>query len=444
MATFKVYLAEQEEKQQEFKTRVFRVPVDHLHLLEDKIKKANKLAVKLGTKPAIINYIERKFEKVKGGFADNNEQDVFDALRGEKFREYQYLTVTGEVPILAGGWAFAGKLEPHETGTIIKSAPGHKIPGRFYSADATHCEHCGKARRRTETFVVKKGRKYTQVGRSCLKDFMGHDHPEKFAQQAEWIYDIEKELRDYETDSFGGRWDPSWSTEKSLAAAHAAIKRDGFKPKSAEYGMPTSGTMYSHFDPPRGQEAKYHVPLNITAEDTKLAKETIQWVKEKAKTDKSEFFQNLVRFVSVEANHHKQFGYLAAAAMIYQKEQGKKSMSAGIKSEAVGPEGTKVKLEAEVIGAFKYQRASYHYYDSGVSQIVTMKDKEGRLIKMFTSNLDIKKGDTVELSGKLGRAEEEKYENSPFKGKIVTMMAPRTRVNIKPKEEEINQGRAAH
>lgn len=443
MASFKDYLTEQEEKEQEFKTRIFRVPVDHLPQLEDKIKKANKLAAKLGTKPAVINMIERKFEKVRTSQSpDDNDQDVMDALRGEKFREYQYLTVTGEIPILAGGWSFAGKIEPHEAGNIVKSAPGHKIPKRFNDTDPCACEHCNKSRRRSATFVVKKGRKYTQVGRQCLKDFMGHDHPEKFADQAEWIYDIEKELRDYENDSYGGRWEPSWSTADSLAAAHSAIKRDGFVPKSAGHGMPTSGTMYRHFDPPRGQEAKYHVPLVITDDDRKAAKETIDWVKEKSKTDKSEFITNLSKFVSVEANHPKYFGYLAAAAMMYQKEQGnlaaKKKMSDGIKSEAIGKEGDKVKLEAEVIGAFKYQRQSYHYYDSGVSQILTMKDPQGRLIKMFTANLDIKKGDKVNISGKIGKAEEEKYETSPFKGKIVTMMAPRARIEVK--EEPIAPG----
>lgn len=445
MQSFKNFLTEEEQKESEFKTRIFRVPVDHLHQLEDKIAKSNKKAAKLGCKPAVINYVERKFEKVKIDSADDIDQHVFDALRGEKFREYQYLTVTGEVPVMAGGWSFAGKLEPHEAGTIVKSAPGHKVPARFRTADPCHCEHCNKSRNRRETFIVKKGRKYTQVGRQCLKDFLGHDHPEKFADQAEWIYDIEKEIRDYENDNWGGRWEPSWSTADSLAAAHSAIKRDGFIPKSAGRGMPTSGTMYRHFDPPRGQEAKYHVPLVITDDDRKAAKETIDWVKEKAKTDKSEFMQNLVKFVGVEANNPKYFGYLAAAAMMYQKEQGKlaarKTMGVGIKSEAIGKEGDKVKFEAEVIGAFRYQRQSYHYYDNGVSQILTMKDPEGRLVKMFTANLDIKKGNKVIISGKIGKAEEEKYETSPFKGKIVTMMAPRTRIEIKEDPIAVNQDR---
>jgi hypothetical protein len=440
---FKEFLAEEKQQEQEFKTRVFRVPVDHLDLLEAKIKKANKLAAKLGTKPAVINYIERKFEKIKLNSPDRNDQNVFDALRGEKFREYQYLTVTGEVPILAGGWSFAGKIEPHEAGNILKSAPGHKIPARFNNTDPCHCEHCNKSRQRKETFIVKKGRKYTQVGRQCLKDFMGHDHPEKFAAQAEWIYDIEKELRDYENDNWGsGRYVPHFGTEDILAAAHSAIVRDGFIPKSAERGMPTSATVYRHFIPPTGHEAKYHVPLVITKKNQDDAKATIAWVKERAKTDKSEFFQNLAKFVAVEANSAKYTGYLAAAAMMYQKEQeqlaAKKKMSDGIKSEPIGKEGDKVKLEAEVIGAFKYQRNTYHYYDSGVSQILTMKDTQGRLIKMFTSNLDVKKGDMVTLSGKLGKAEEEKYETSPFKGKIVTMMAPRTRIEVKPKELDMS------
>lgn len=425
MQTFKAYIEEQEEKKQAFETKIFRVPVENLPVLEDKIKKANKVAVKLGTKPAVIHYHERKLEPID--------------RKKEEFREYQYLSVSGEIPIIGAGWTFAGKLEPHEAGTIVKSAPGHSLPARFHTTDPTKCDHCGTSRRRSETFIVKKGRKYNQVGRQCLKDFLGHAHPEKYALQAEWAYDLEKSLSGFEGDR-GMRIEPNHSTLVILSAAISAIKRDGFVGKS--YIGPkesTAATVWKYFNPPIGLGAKHHIPLNVTKDDNVDAQETIDWVKGKSKTDKSEFMTNLLRFVSVKANPMKYNGYLAAAAMLYLKEKGtietKKKMSDGIKSEALGKEGDKVKLELEVISAFRYSRPTYHYYDSGVSQILTMKDKENRLVKMFTSNLDIQKDDRVTVTGTLGKAEPETYETSPFKGKIITTMAPRSRIALVKAEE---------
>lgn len=417
-------------------TKEFRVPVENIALLVKKIADLNKKAKKLGTKECTITYGDRVVVKVNRGNVDWTD-DLRDQMWGsdrDLYREYQMVSVEGEMPILPGGWVFVGKLEPHEAGTIVKSIPGQEIPESFQEADAMYCEHCKTRRYRKETFVVKSGSTYVQVGRSCLKDFLGHASPEQYASYAEYLMDMEATIRDIESYGSMGAGDYSTNTVETIAAAISAIKRDGFAGSSSEYTQPTKFTVMDYFVPPRGDAAKGFVQLVVTDDDTKKAELTIEWVKVKAQSNKDEFWQNLNKFVSVQVNKPNTYGYLAAAAMMFLKEQNelaaKQKLSDGIKDEAIGNEGVRVQLTAEVISAHKYQRQSYHYYDSGMSQILMLKTKNGNLVKMFSSNLDIEKGNFVQLTGRLGRCEVETFDKSPFKGKKVTMMAPRARMVI--------------
>lgn len=101
-----------------------------------------------------------------------------------RFKEVQ---IIGEPPKIAG-WQFVGTLEPLPSGdNLLKSVPGQVLPERFRTT-GTYCDHCKSHRKRLETFVVKNDKdEYQQVGRQCLKDFLGHD-PEKVVKWFEWLH----------------------------------------------------------------------------------------------------------------------------------------------------------------------------------------------------------------------------------------------------------------
>jgi len=84
--------------------------------------------------------------------------------------------IVGE-PLKVPGWTLIGVITYLDDGTAaLTKAPGYegKIPKRFYDSTPDHCDHCGYCRRRKETFILWNGkRKYIQVGRNCLKDFLG-------------------------------------------------------------------------------------------------------------------------------------------------------------------------------------------------------------------------------------------------------------------------------
>jgi len=226
-------------------------------------------------------------------------------------------------------------------------------------------------------------------------------------------------------------------TLEILGVAGAFVKAYGFVGKSDADSTrePTSHKVSQYFFPPIQKSDNNEVAEIVASIDIDRAKLCQSWLLgEAAKRQGDEFFQNIGVYASAEFNEASSFGYLAAAAMLYEKEQGlvntRAKLAEGVVDAPLSSTGAKVSIDAEVISAARYERASYHYYDSGLSQILVLKTEDGKLIKMFTSNLEIKKGMFVKLSGKIGKSEKETYEKSPFKGLTITMMAPRARLCV--------------
>jgi hypothetical protein len=399
----------------EFSTKTYRVPVENLDKLESQIAKLNKHCVKVNFPEVIINYTERKVEPI------NNSSD--------ELREYQYLTIDGKAPSLSG-WSFVGKLEDLDGETIVKSTPGIEIPEKFkYSP--IHCEHCNKKVRRNDTFIVRNGDEFKQVGRSCLRDFLGHADPKFYADMAQFISDIDNFMEKFEKEESYGSGKPMFPVELVLAVAFAVIERDkGFFPSSSEY--PTSVSVSQRF-----VKGDKH-PLTITDEHTEKAKNAIEWIKTKI-DDHNDFIQNLIKIVKAQYVPHKYFGFLSAMAWTYLKHVEKMKVVPNekdeISNEPIADIGKKVKFDATVISAIQYQGTSYSYYDNGLRKVLIIKTDDNKLIKAFTSNLKMEKGTRVTVSGSIGKYEVETYEKSPYKGNMITSMAPRARITIKGESE---------
>ena len=103
---------------------------------------------------------------------------------GVEFRETTWwIPVTLECnPPKFNGWEFAATIEQIDGSPthLLRCSPayeGGKIPAHFRDCDPTYCEHCRMKRNRSETFVVFNAERveYRQVGRQCLRDFLGHD-----------------------------------------------------------------------------------------------------------------------------------------------------------------------------------------------------------------------------------------------------------------------------
>lgn len=88
-------------------------------------------------------------------------------------------------PLSLGGWTLVGVIEPPLPNVDVNTVTncdrsGAILPEKFWKGDWQTCDHCNASRQRRECFIVKNADgEYRQVGRQCLRDFLGHD-PMKF------------------------------------------------------------------------------------------------------------------------------------------------------------------------------------------------------------------------------------------------------------------------
>lgn len=182
---------------------------------------------------------------------------------GERHVKIKLIKFKMQIPqlTLPGGWKFIGRVDHESIGNLIVSVPGsgheedlHKMFGK---SQPSHCDHCGKTRKRTSTFVVQdeKG-KIKRIGRQCLKDYIrgGEDEINKMVNYAEFLTRIalglaEFEGRDGENDGGereggGGSRFNHFGIADALALTFCLVDRTGYLSKSkaraaAENGGPS-------------------------------------------------------------------------------------------------------------------------------------------------------------------------------------------------------------
>ena len=387
---------------------VRNIPEYRLNGFVAAITKLNAKAAKLGVKP--VTFTVGAEQTIKMGVGSDAYYEVFLPI-----------TVEGEAPVL-NGWSFISKIENQDGQTIVRTIPGVTLPEAYWNVNQERCEHCNINRPRNNTFIVKHtSGVYKQVGSSCLKDFLDHSSPEKVLNHFAEFITLVDSFGDVSGEERGPTAKSRFSIESVIAVAIASIEKFGYR--KTDQLASTKDSVITHFLT-RKPEDKFEV----TKEQAEKAPRVVEWMK--GLPDTSEFNHNLRSFANMQAVRLNSFGFISAAAMMFLKNEGQKAVSAvQFNDQPIANIGAKVKVVASVLNAHRYERASYSYYDSGVSQILTMKTADNKLIKMFTSNLNIKNGDTVVISGAIKSFEKDTYRGATF-DQMVTMFAPRTRIAL--------------
>lgn len=440
MLSFTEFLAESATEGTAIQTREYDIPTHNLAYVTAHITKLNKVAAKLNVRPVTLETVgQPTFKDITlPATADHRDRKVK--------MEFVKIKLTGEAPKL-DGWTFVGKREPLEgtKSVLTKSAPGMEMPAKYMRDTMMTCDHCGRSKNRASTFIVKKGRAHKEVGRMCLKDFLGHNDPGKYADFATSLADLESMLGhqalDYSGYGSGRGAEYTFDTHEVVAVMIRSIKDSGFTSKQASLDRgvnTTAGRVYEHFDTPplppksqysRAQWLEMHT-VKVTDADRHQATEAIKWVKDHPNARRDEFWRNASIMIGSPATGRKAMSYIAAAINMYIKEKGseqsRKAMSAGITDKYAGEEGEKVTLVGTVVGAFSYNTPF------GAKRVITVRTVDNTLVKMFTMSGDagIKQNDEVQITGSIGKNEVESYDRSPFKGKKMSTMAPRARIRI--------------
>jgi len=134
------------------------------------------------------------------------------------------VTLTGEPPRY-GGWRFVAAVDHTDGGTILRYPPGADPTVANDQGRPGECEHCHTHRPRRSTVLVAHDDtgQVLQVGRSCLKDFLGHNTLPVLLTVDDVAGDLGR----------GGGSPAAWDTDTVLAYAWAAVQAFGWTPSSS-------------------------------------------------------------------------------------------------------------------------------------------------------------------------------------------------------------------
>lgn len=389
----------------------FWIPSWNVARLRHKIAQINKRAVKIGC-PAVDlieldqkNIVAPEYQKKAETYGD----DYVPKITLHNFR------IVGEGPKI-GGWKFVGTLDHHTLpgSVIVKTVPGELIPTQFYHNEAV-CDHCGKIRRRTETFVLEgiadHNGEWKQVGRNCLRDFFGHD-PSAVARHLSSIIQFVEDLCDEESEWRDGGSGPSdWYFDHNqvLAATAAVVRKEGWVPRSAAgyERVPTADVVLQVFVPPpfrTDEQRRAHRAWVESLEIDKFEEEAIaarSWLKEQ--DSPNEYMHNLHTIDAVGGVPTQLFGYWCSLVSTYQKAQERFRYHNAQKkiNDYIGNIKQRLEMKVTVTG-IQYLDGYY-----GTVTLIKMIDDEGRTAVWFANtSVDLEKGCEYNIRATVKKHEE--------------------------------------
>lgn len=292
--------------------------------LERALEKFNKQATKLA-----CPHVEYKVHGEKQVVPKEYQSQI--AVVGEENLPKETLVeieLIGEAPVIEG-WKFLGTLDHYSLpgAVIVNAVPGETIPDEFHTDDAS-CDHCGKVRRRNETFVLQEvdTGAHKRVGRQCVRDFIGYD-PSSVLRFMRALERFEGDFEDEEKwSSGGGRQFYTFDHISVLTRTAAMIDKYGWVPRSAadEDHNATANDVLHSLIPPTYDARAYAAwkvwiaELNLDdprwKKDAEAARE---WLKEQTGT--GSYWHNLHAIDEAEAVPAHLLGYWCSVMSGYYR-----------------------------------------------------------------------------------------------------------------------------
>lgn len=411
---------------------IYRVPEANKPQLDARIAKLNKKARKLGCAEIILN---------ETGHEDLPlyERDPFDGTivyqynngKPEKiisgYRRVLLITLQGAAPKIAG-WEFIAVIEPtcdeegKVLGNILRGVPGatKPVPEKYRSA-GNDCDHCKAIRRRLETFVLANDAGETkQVGRNCLRDFLGHTNPEAYCSYAEMLMDARDLCIGSEDGDFfgsGTRHIDRFIAEEVLALAACSIREYGWRSNATAHTNgteSTSGQVQDWIYSKPHERKQWKKPLLPSDEDKATAKEVVEWLEAlQERTNLNDYMYNLSLLGQGAMFTTKNFGLACSAIPTYLREKEReinrrKQFESDKNSQYVSEVGKRDRFDVTLV----YMRSFESTF--GTMHMHKFRDAAGNVIVWFASNIywnpitkqDINIGDSVSLTGTVKAHEE--------------------------------------
>jgi len=389
-------------------TNIFEIPACNLDSLEQKIKKLNRKALKLNCQPITLETIGTLEKTPVSNSQDMNDYYFYHNIT----TTYHQIKLSGISPIIAG-YELIASCEAMENGTLIKTIPGKSYPEEY--RELLICEHCNSDRKRKYTFIVRhiETDTYKMVGKSCLKDFLGHVDPAFYASYLE-IINISDDSEFDGIPAGAMRYD----IVSFMNIVAAVIREKGFlsRSKASELDgvLPTSDIVEKIITDIIG---KY--TIDITENDKKLADDALNWCKNLPEYNLNDYMYSIHLLSQERTIRIKDFGFVASIIPAYVKmierqieaeRKATKTKEQSI-SDYVGTPGEKIQIELTYVKFFHYDTMF------GTIWIHKFEDNNGNIFVWKTSKAltDIKCSDNLKLKGSI-------KEHNEYKGEKQTIL----------------------
>lgn len=292
------------------------------------------------------------------------------------------------------GWHIAAKIEHTEAGNIVKVLPDEAVSPTWREANPD-CEHCGYNRRRNVTYILQHADgRFTQVGSTCLGDFLGHPDPDGYEAWFNMIHDIDRGQEDMDGFSYGGGH--SYVDAKSiLAATYYVARTEGWTSRTAArksgYLVATADRVRDLLFPASREDKEERAEMARQADELKLAEtaaEIINYAVETAEAtpmlERSDYIHNLYTAIQGEYVDYKNFALVASAFAVWNRAQEEKQKEAGpeIIPGHFGEIKKRIEVRLQAIATYSYNT------DWGTTYINKFRTEEGKIAVWKTGTED--------------------------------------------------------
>ena len=290
--------------------------------------------------------------------------------------------VEGDRPKLEGDWNILARITHlGDAGNVITVNPLHDIAIAQFENLQPNCEHCNQKRARAKTVIVESAdgdRK--QIGKTCLKDYVGHDLP------AVWEMWEAMEIAEFGNDFNDRRSSDHTPAFMVIAYAMRAIENDGWRPAN----QPNSTADLVHqtlmLNPANAPWVTKYQP---TAEDFANAQSAYEWITTIDATDS--YLNNLKVAVIADATD-KYFNMIVSLPQAWKRSLETAQAKATEVAEPTAPcPAGKITVTGTVLKAYTKDTAY------GSRKVMVVQDERG--FKVWGSNtMQANLGDTVRFT----------------------------------------------
>lgn len=370
---------------------IYKVNEANMDWLEEYIAKVNKRARKLGQQEVEYKVVGESIEEVEVMGRDDDGTPLDEMVKA--MIKVLDVEITSEV-IKVGDYEFVALIEHNVSNgrNLVHSIEGISIAEEYYTIES-RCQHCNTNRRRKYTVILQNtDGAFIQVGKSCLKDFVGID-VDATLKFSDLLIEMDKEIS--ERGEYIGEGQITYlDLNEYLLYVAYEIDKNGYtsKSKAESPSDATSNIAYSTM-----MKCKYGKDKIEYAPSADI-KDSIEWIRSKEDCT-SEYMMNLQTICSNNMLRYKDMGFVSSLLPTYRRyleDKMKKELAEIGKgnSNYVGTVGAREVFELTLANFFSFDT------EYGCMTIYKFVDEDGNAIVWKSSKyLEQEIGDKVRLKG---------------------------------------------